>query len=54
MSIDKIFIIEGEKHSIFEGDITRALHYLNGTSSTTVESLYDEIYKSCNAIKNHS
>lgn len=40
---DTIFIIEGEKHSIFEGDITRALHYLNGTSSTTVESLYDEL-----------
>lgn len=40
---DTIFIIEREKHSIFEGDITRALHYLNGTSSTTVESLYDEL-----------
>lgn len=38
-----IFTVQGETYSIFEGDITRALHYLNGTSSTSIESLYDEL-----------
>ena len=40
---DTTFEVNGQKFSVFEGDISRVLHYLEKTGSTDIVSLEDEI-----------
>lgn len=40
---DTTFEVNGQRFSVFEGDISRALHYLEKTGSTDIVSLEDEI-----------